>query len=109
MITYKTFSFSDSEHENFKPAYDKIIWLNEEEKFEKPGETGYPIVDAGMKELNATGFMYNRVRTLLQVLCKHLLIHWKKGESYFTKLWIMKWLVMLGITMGYGTVDAALI
>ena len=82
------FHFPDSEHENFKPAYDKIIWLNEEEKFEKwcAGETGYPIVDAGMKELNATGFMHNRVRMITaSFLCKHLLIHWKKGESYFAK------------------------
>ena len=82
------FHFPDSENENFKPAYDKIIWLNEEEKFEKwcAGETGYPIVDAGMKELNATGFMHNRVRMIVaSFLCKHLLIHWKKGESYFAK------------------------
>ena len=82
------FHFPDSENENFKPAYDKIIWLNEEEKFEKwcAGETGYPIVDAGMKELNATGFMHNRVRMIAaSFLCKHLLIHWKKGESYFAK------------------------
>ena len=82
------FHFPDSENENFKPAYDKIIWLNEEEKFEKwcAGETGYPIVDAGMKELNATGFMHNRVRMIAaSFLCKHLLIHWKKGELYFAK------------------------
>jgi len=82
------FHFPDSENENFKPAYDKIMWLNEEEKFEKwcAGETGYPIVDAGMKELNATGFMHNRVRMITaSFLCKHLLIHWKKGESYFAK------------------------
>ena len=82
------FHFPDSENENFKPAYDKIIWLNEEEKFEKwcAGETGYPIVDAGMKELNTTGFMHNRVRMIAaSFLCKHLLIHWKKGESYFAK------------------------
>ncbi len=82
------FHFPDSENENFKPAYDKIIWLNEEEKFEKwcAGETGYPIVDAGMKELNKTGFMHNRVRMIAaSFLCKHLLIHWKKGESYFAK------------------------
>ena len=82
------FHFPDSENENFKPAYDKIIWLNEEEKFEKwcAGETGYPIVDAGMKELNKTGFLHNRVRMIAaSFLCKHLLIHWKKGESYFAK------------------------
>ncbi len=82
------FHFPDSENENFKPAYDKIIWLNEEEKFEKwcAGETGYPIVDAGMKELNKTGFMHNRVRMIAaSFLCKHLLIHWKKGELYFAK------------------------
>ena len=82
------FHFPYSENKNFKPAYDKIIWLNEQEKFEKwcAGETGYPIVDAGMKELNATGFMHNRVRMIAaSFLCKHLLIHWKKGESYFAK------------------------
>jgi deoxyribodipyrimidine photo-lyase len=72
----------------FKPAYDKINWRNNEAEFEKwcKGETGYPIVDAGMRELNATGFMHNRVRMIVaSFLCKHLLIDWRWGESYFAK------------------------
>lgn len=70
----------------FKPKYDRIQWRNNEQEFEKwkNGETGYPLVDAGMKELNATGFMHNRVRMLVaSFLCKHLLIDWRWGEAYF--------------------------
>ncbi|MCL6258347.1 DNA photolyase family protein [Aquiflexum sp. TKW24L] len=70
----------------FKPQYDKIPWRNAEEDFEKwcEGRTGYPIVDAGMRELNATGFMHNRVRMIVaSFLTKHLLIDWRWGEAYF--------------------------
>ncbi len=70
----------------FKPAYDRIEWRNNEAEFELwcQGTTGYPIVDAGMRELNATGFMHNRVRMVVaSFLTKHLLIDWRWGESYF--------------------------
>lgn len=74
--------------ESFKPAYDHIQWRNNEEDFEKwcKGETGYPMVDAGMRELNTTGFMHNRVRMVVaSFLCKHLLIDWRWGEAYFAQ------------------------
>ena len=73
-------------HENFRPKYNFIKWRNNEEEFEKwcKGETGYPLVDAGMRELNQTGFMHNRVRMVTAgFLCKHLLIDWRWGEAYF--------------------------
>ncbi len=73
---------------SFKPKYDRIQWRNNEEEFErwKNGLTGYPIVDAGMRELNATGYMHNRVRMLVaSFLCKHLLIDWRWGETYFAE------------------------
>jgi deoxyribodipyrimidine photo-lyase len=72
----------------FKPAYDKIAWRNNEVEFAAwcEGRTGYPIVDAGMRELNATGFMHNRVRMIVaSFLTKHLLIDWRWGEAYFAK------------------------
>ncbi|WP_075352475.1 cryptochrome/photolyase family protein [Algoriphagus marinus] len=72
----------------FKPAYDQIPWRNNEAEFEAwcKGETGYPIVDAGMRELNTTGFMHNRVRMIVaSFLTKHLLIDWRWGEAYFAK------------------------
>ncbi len=72
----------------FKPKYDRIRWRNNEEEFEKwkIGQTGYPLVDAGMRELNATGYMHNRVRMLVaSFLCKHLLIDWRWGEAYFAE------------------------
>ncbi len=73
---------------SFKPAYDAIEWRNNEEEFSKwcQGLTGYPIVDAGMRQLNATGFMHNRVRMITaSFLCKHLLIDWRWGEAYFAE------------------------
>lgn len=73
---------------SFKPAYDAIEWRNDEKEFILwcEGKTGYPIVDAGMRELNATGFMHNRVRMITaSFLCKHLLIDWRWGEAYFAK------------------------
>jgi len=77
-----------NKHQSFRPAYDAIEWRNNETEFEKwcIGETGYPIVDAGMRELNTTGFMHNRVRMIVaSFLCKHLLIDWKWGEAYFAQ------------------------
>lgn len=73
---------------NFKSKYDGIEWRNNEEEFQKwcKGETGYPIVDAGMRELNTTGYMHNRVRMITaSFLCKHLLIDWRWGEAYFAQ------------------------
>lgn len=72
----------------FRPEYDKIAWRNNEKEFERwcEGQTGYPIVDAGMRELNATGYMHNRVRMIVaSFLTKHLLIDWRWGEAYFAK------------------------
>ncbi len=72
----------------FRPEYDKIQWRNNETEFKAwcTGHTGYPIVDAGMRELNATGFMHNRVRMVVaSFLTKHLLIDWRWGEAYFAK------------------------
>lgn len=73
---------------SFRPEYDRIEWRNDEKEFEKwcQGKTGYPIVDAGMRELNQTGFMHNRVRMITaSFLTKHLLIDWRWGEAYFAK------------------------
>lgn len=70
----------------FKKQYDKIQWRNNTEEFEHwcNGQTGYPIVDAGMRELNETGYMHNRVRMIVaSFLTKHLLIDWRWGEAYF--------------------------
>ena len=71
---------------SFKPQYDFIQWRNDEKEFERwcRGETGYPMVDAGMRQLNETGFMHNRVRMITaSFLTKHLLIDWRWGEAYF--------------------------
>ncbi len=73
---------------SFKPQYDRIVWRHNEKEFKAwcKGETGYPLVDAGMRELNQTGFMHNRVRMLVgSFLCKHLLIDWRLGEAYFAE------------------------
>lgn len=72
----------------FKSEYDNIKWRNNEKEFDAwcKGQTGYPIVDAGMRELNATGFMHNRIRMIVaSFLTKHLLIDWRWGEAYFAK------------------------
>ncbi|HRH34590.1 MAG TPA: deoxyribodipyrimidine photo-lyase [Catalimonadaceae bacterium] len=72
----------------FRQAYDRIEWRNNEAEFSTwcEGKTGYPIVDAGMRELNETGFMHNRVRMIVaSFLVKHLLIDWRWGEAYFAK------------------------
>lgn len=73
-------------HRSFKQKYDFIQWRNEEKEFQLwcEGKTGYPIVDAGMRELNTTGYMHNRVRMVVaSFLCKHLLIEWQWGEANF--------------------------
>jgi deoxyribodipyrimidine photo-lyase len=73
---------------NFRTKYDNIEWKNDEKEFERwcRGETGYPIVDAGMRQLNETGYMHNRVRMITAgFLCKHLLIDWRWGEGYFAE------------------------
>ena len=73
---------------NFRPKYDGIQWVNDKEDYIKwcQGKTGYPLVDAGMRQLNETGYMHNRVRMVTAgFLCKHLLIDWRYGEAYFAK------------------------
>lgn len=80
--------FPNTAKESFKSKYDRIEWRNNEEEFKKwcAGTTGYPLVDAGMRQLNDTGFMHNRVRMLVaSFLCKHLLIDWRWGEAYFAE------------------------
>lgn len=82
------YHFPHTVDQSFKSKYDFIPWSNNEEYFDKwcKGETGYPIVDAGMRELNATGFMHNRVRMITaSFLTKHLLIDWRWGERYFAE------------------------
>jgi len=74
--------------QSFKPAYDRIVWRNDETEFMRwtEGTTGFPLVDAGMRQLNETGLMHNRVRMVVaSFLCKHLLIDWRLGEAYFAE------------------------
>nr|WP_295900499.1 deoxyribodipyrimidine photo-lyase [uncultured Bdellovibrio sp.] len=80
--------FPEVEKRSFRPEYDNISWRKSPQDFAKwcKGVTGYPLVDAGMRELNATGYMHNRVRMVTaSFLCKHLLIHWREGERYFAE------------------------
>jgi deoxyribodipyrimidine photo-lyase len=80
--------FPHSVQGSFKKQYDKIVWEQNEGHFQAwcEGKTGYPLVDAGMRELNQTGFMHNRVRMVVaSFLTKHLLIDWRRGESYFAE------------------------
>lgn len=80
--------FPETLENAFKKKYDRIEWRNNELEFTKwkEGKTGYPLVDAGMRQLNATGYMHNRVRMLVaSFLCKHLLIDWRWGEAYFAE------------------------
>jgi len=82
------FHFPHVEKGSFKKQYDEIKWRNNEHEFQAwcEGKTGYPIVDAGMRELNTTGFMHNRVRMITaSFLIKHLLIDWRWGEAYFAE------------------------
>ncbi|MCG2611958.1 DNA photolyase family protein [Flavobacterium sp. SM15] len=80
--------FPHTINRSFKEKYDAVKWSNDEALFEKwcDGKTGYPFVDAGMRELNTTGHMHNRVRMIVaSFLCKHLLIDWRWGEAYFAQ------------------------
>ncbi len=80
--------FPQTQTKSFKPRYDRIEWRNNDLEFKLwcEGKTGYPLVDAGMRQLNQTGFMHNRVRMLVgSFLCKHLLIDWRWGEHYFAE------------------------
>jgi len=82
------FNFPGVVTDNFKGLYDNIKWRNDEKDFVRwcRGETGYPMVDAGMRQLNETGYMHNRVRMITAgFLCKHLLIDWRWGETYFAQ------------------------
>ena len=82
------FHFPKVQNSNFKSAYDGIQWRNNEDDFKRwcEGKTGYPMVDAGMRQLNETGYMHNRVRMVVaSFLCKHLLIEWQWGEAYFAE------------------------
>lgn len=77
-----------SEGKAFRPEYDRIAWRNDEKAFQQwcEGKTGYPIVDAGMRQLNTTGYMHNRVRMIVSsFLTKHLLLDWRLGEAYFAQ------------------------
>ncbi len=80
--------FPEAGGKAMKPRYDRIQWRNNEAEFDKwkIGKTGFALVDAGMRELNASGYMHNRVRMLTaSFLCKHLLIDWRWGEAYFAE------------------------
>tara|TARA_R110002049_G_scaffold68949_10_gene178673 strand:- start:2663 stop:3964 length:1302 start_codon:yes stop_codon:yes gene_type:complete len=82
------YHFPETVSNAFKSKYDRIEWRNNKDEFEKwkEGETGYPLVDAGMRQINATGYMHNRVRMVVaSFLCKHLLIDWRWGEAYFAE------------------------
>ncbi|WP_304015508.1 deoxyribodipyrimidine photo-lyase [Nonlabens dokdonensis] len=82
------YHFPHTKDKAFKSKYDRIEWRNDEDQFEKwkTGTTGYALVDAGMRELNSTGYMHNRVRMLVaSFLVKHLLIDWRWGETYFAE------------------------
>ncbi len=80
--------FPETVNNAFKSKYDRIAWRNNNVEFKKwkEGKTGYPLVDAGMRQLNETGYMHNRVRMVVaSFLCKHLLIDWRWGETYFAE------------------------
>ena len=80
--------FPHVQSQSFRPEFDNIKWRNNPDEFKCwcEGTTGYPLVDAGMRELNETGFMHNRVRMVTaSFLCKHLLIDWRWGEAYFAE------------------------
>lgn len=81
-------NFPNVAHQEFNPKYRSMPWRHDEDQFRRwcEGTTGYPIVDAGMRELNATGYMHNRVRMITaSFLTKHLLIDWRWGEAYFAQ------------------------
>ena len=79
-------AFPHSMKDAFRPQYDRVPWRHDEQDLERwqKGQTGYPLVDAGMRELLATGFMHNRVRMVVaSFFCKHLLLDWRLGERHF--------------------------
>lgn len=83
-----SYHFPHSVQDSFRKEYDQIVWEQNEVHFKAwcEGKTGYPLVDAGMRELNATGFMHNRVRMVVaSFLSKHLLLDWRLGEAYFAE------------------------
>lgn len=83
---YLLYHFPSLPKKNLQSKFDNFPWVDNNDYFEKwkKGETGYPIIDAGMKELYSTGYMHNRVRMIVaSFLVKNLLIHWRKGENYF--------------------------
>ena len=85
--------FPHTTEKSFKDKYERIEWRNDMDDFKSwcDGKTGYPIVDAGMRELYSTGWMHNRVRMILgSFLVKHLLINWKEGEKYFPLIRVSK-------------------
>ncbi|AUC79663.1 deoxyribodipyrimidine photolyase [Nonlabens sp. MB-3u-79] len=87
-FTQILYHFPHTKDAAFRSKYDRIEWRNNEDEFEKwkTGTTGYALVDAGMRELNTTGHMHNRVRMLVaSFLIKHLLIDWRWGEAYFAE------------------------
>lgn len=87
-FTYIMYHFPYSFSKPFREKYSKIPWSNNKKTFERwcNGTTGFPIIDAGMRELNSTGYMHNRVRMIVaSFLTKDLHINWKKGERYFAK------------------------
>lgn len=82
------YHFPETVDNAFRKKYDRVEYRNNEEEFEKwkAGKTGFALVDAGMRQLNTTGYMHNRVRMLTAgFLCKHLLIDWRWGEAYFAE------------------------
>jgi deoxyribodipyrimidine photo-lyase len=82
------YHFPEVKEKEFNPRFRNFPWRKHEEDFKKwcAGKTGYPMVDAGMRQLNATGYMHNRVRMVVaSFLCKHLLIDWRWGEAYFAQ------------------------
>ena len=91
--------FPHTHQKAFRPKYDRIVWRNNEQEFDhwKNGTTGYVLVDAGMRELNKTGHMHNRVRMLVaSFLCKHLLIDWRWGETYFASKLLEEGIYVIG-------------
>ena len=87
-FTHTAFHYPHVFGKAFHRRYDKLVWDNNRDSFQRwaEGKTGFPVVDAGMRELNATGFMHNRVRMIVaSFLTKDLHISWRWGERYFAQ------------------------
>jgi deoxyribodipyrimidine photo-lyase len=83
---YLLYHFPTLPHENFQPKFDRFPWRHDDAALRRwqQGMTGYPIVDAGMRELWQTGYMHNRVRMIVgSFLVKNLMLHWHHGEAWF--------------------------